>query len=81
MGEAPFRQEEEHTQRACGRKESWVSDGQEGSLGDWNVMSEGKRRLEMLTGTSAGRARQSMSVVDFLLLAIGSPEMFDTGMT
>lgn len=58
-----------------------MSDGQEGSPGDWNVIREGKRRLEMLTGTSVGRACQSTSVVDFLLLAIESPEMFDTGMT
>lgn len=56
VGEAHFRQEKEHVQRTCGTKACWVFEGQEGSPGDWNVMSDRKRRLEMLAGASPGSA-------------------------
>lgn len=79
VGEAHFRQEEEHTQRACGRKECWASEGQEGGPGDCSVMSEGKKRLEMLAGASPGSTHRSMSAVDFLLPAVGSHGIFDRG--
>lgn len=52
MGKAYFRQEEEHMQRACGRKECWVSERKEDGPGDLNVLSDRKRMLEMLAGAS-----------------------------
>lgn len=49
-------------QRACGRKARWVLEGKEGSLDDWDVMSEGKRSLEMLAGAGLGSAHQCVRV-------------------
>lgn len=62
-----------------------MCEGKEGSPGDWNVMSEGKRRLEVLAGTSPGPVQSSppihKGVVDFLLLATGPYGLSDIDVT